>query len=137
MKKLSNLYFAYGSNTNAMEMESRCPNAERFGIEKLLGYRLAYRSGLLTVVKDEKCETLAAAWVITNEHLKTLDIYEGYPTLYGKEKVQGGIIYTMQPPYSKRISTPSENYHLRCLKGYMDCGIDTEQLELAFEEVRV
>jgi len=143
MTKL-NLYFAYGSNTNLQQMENRCPNAELVGLAKLKGYKLAYRAGFLTVLKDARFKTTVAAWQITPDHEESLDVYEGYPKLYGKKTLQAktglfkkenGLIYTMQPPYNNCISMPSESYHSCCMQGYSDCGIDTEQLEMALYEV--
>ena len=142
--KLSNLYFAYGSNTNLEQMAVRCPMAKLVGTAKLKGYKLAYRSGLLTLIDDKRFSTTCATWKITPRHERTLDKYEGCPTLYDREYVQGkvgifkkvnGLVYIMQPPYTDSFDLPSKHYHRACMQGYKDCGIDTEQLEMALHEV--
>ncbi len=78
----SKLYFAYGMNTNHMEMTNRCPNAEFIGIAELEGYELKFRQ--VADVEESEGSVFGAVWKITRECEEALDILEGYPDFYGK-----------------------------------------------------
>ena len=121
-------YFAYGSNMNLDQMAYRCPAASVVEPVYLEGYRLTFcgrgkGSGVATILPEEGSRVEGVLWKITPECEKSLDFYEGYPHLYGKEPVlvQGKdgmkrevMAYTMNAPYKDQPAIPSDLYG--------DCG---------------
>ena len=75
------LYFAYGSNMNPARMTKRCPGAIALGGAVLLNHRLAERL-YADIDFAEGAETEGVLYVITAEHLRKLDRFEGYPSVY-------------------------------------------------------
>jgi len=72
------LYFAYGSNMDAKQMEERCPGAELVGEALLEGYGFAINErGVATVVANAEKLVIGLVWVITRTHESTLDEKEG------------------------------------------------------------
>ena len=87
-----NLYFAYGSNINLDQMAQRCPDAQVVGPVTLENYELLFRgnlrgAGVATIAPREGSTVHGLLWNITPECERSLDYYEGYPHLYGKEPV--------------------------------------------------
>ena len=123
-------YFAYGSNMNLDQMDFRCPDAEVVENARLDGYRLAFcgrpaGGGVATILKEEGSHVNGVLWKITDRCKKSLDRYEGYPYLYGKEvvevqngrgKCQSATVYVMNAPYKDCPARPSELY----LKGILE-----------------
>ena len=132
------LYIAYGSNTNHKFMESRCPDAEFIAKAIIKNYRLEFHGkenhSYLTIVPDDNSEIETAVWAISETDESALDNYEGFPTLYRKEmleiKINGttkqALVYIMNDGAEKAL--PCESYFNCVLDGYVDCGINTEQL---------
>ena len=86
------LYFAYGSNINLDQMAQRCPDAQVVGPVTLENYELLFRgnlrgAGVATIAPREGSTVHGLLWNITPECERSLDYYEGYPHLYGKEPV--------------------------------------------------
>lgn len=132
------LYFGYGANTNHRQMAGRCPGARFLGRVRLPDHRLLFR-GVADVIEEPGQSVHGALWDIASEHLKALDRFEGYPTLYtraklgilqpGSIKPRQAIVYWMQPGYQP--SLPPESYLQTLIEGYLDCGLPREQLEAA------
>ena len=75
------LYFAYGSNMNPARMAKRCPGAIDLGGAVLHNHRVTERLYAdIDFAEDE--ETQGVLYVITEEHLRKLDRFEGYPSVY-------------------------------------------------------
>ena len=113
-------YFAYGSNMNLDQMAYRCPAASVVENVWLEGYRLTF------------CE-------------KSLDFYEGYPHLYGKEPVlvQGKdgvkrevMAYTMNAPYKDQPAIPSDLYFMGIVEGCHQNGISSKSVTDALKRTR-
>lgn len=90
------LYFAYGSNINLDQMAQRCPDAQVVGPVTLENYELLFRgnlrgAGVATIAPREGSTVHGLLWNITPECERSLDYYEGYPHLYGKEPVKQGV----------------------------------------------
>ena len=86
------LYFAYGSNMNLDQMEYRCPSAQVVGNVRLEDYRLTFCShnpdrGVATILPETGSHVDGVLWKITQDCEISLDHYEGYPYLYGKEAI--------------------------------------------------
>lgn len=133
------LYFAYGSNMNLDQMEFRCPAASVVGNVRLENYRLTF-CGVATILPEEGSHVDGVLWKLTKECEKSLDRYEGYPRLYGKEMIHvkdkdGNEIevmaYTMNSPYKDRLSRPSKVYVDGILEGCRQNGIRMKNVKEA------
>ena len=133
MKK--RIYFAYGSNLNHAQMARRCPDAEFMGTGYIEDYTLVFKGmhkGVADIIPCPKSRVPVGVWRISCADERSLDIYEGYPTLYGKRKIYAdfggdklcGMVYIMARDYPLKM--PFEDYFNKILDGYLDCGIDTE-----------
>ena len=75
------LYFAYGSNMHPARMAKRCPGAIDLGGAVLRNHRVTERL-YADIDFTEGAVTEGVLYVITEEHLKNLDRFEGYPSVY-------------------------------------------------------
>ena len=129
----SQLYFAYGMNTNQDEMAYRCPGAQSLGHARLIDHAFRFATHA-DVVPCKGSYVDGVLWSITDQDLDHLDQLEGYPTYYGRDRVrvsQGSRIvlalcYSMQPGRSD--SAPSDSYMNMVLEGYEQHNVPTEQL---------
>lgn len=147
---MEKLYFAYGSNMDLDQMEFRCPDAENAGSVRLEGYRLTFcsqnpESGVATILPEEGSHVDGVLWKLTKDCEKSLDRYEGYPHLYGKETIhvknKGGksyecMVYTMNAPYKDCPARPSGYYLAGILRGCEQNGIDKKPIMEAVRRVR-
>lgn len=133
------LYFAYGSNMNLEQMEFRCPKAIVVENVQVEDYRLTFcgknsDNGVATILREEGSHVDGVLWKITSECEKSLDRYEGYPHLYGKETIsvknadgqkRSVMVYTMNTPFKEYPARPS-NYYLKgilegCRENKLSC----------------
>lgn len=125
------LYFAYGSNLNKEQMAMRCPDAKPIGTFILSGWRLVFR-GVADIEEWSDGVLPVGVWSITDDCEDALDIYEGYPRLYGKRRftINGKwhITYTMN---HNHIAPPSQTYADVIRDGYRDFGLNTSFLDEA------
>lgn len=140
MKTKGKLYFAYGSNMNLKQMAFRCPNAQAVDTVRLEGYRLAFcmnggGDGVATILPDPDGFVGGVLWRISERDEQSLDHYEGFPRLYGKEAVlvmnpdglkREVMAYTMNSPYKDVPALPSQLYLSGILHGCRQNGIDIE-----------
>ena len=140
------LYFAYGSNINLDQMAHRCPAAQAVGPVTLEGYELLFRGnnaghGVATIAPKQGGTVHGLLWQITPQCEWSLDRYEGYPTLYGKEAVnvkdaQGQEITVMAYRMTERYqfpSVPSKFYYDGIEEGYRQNGLPVDELKKARE----
>ena len=83
-------------------------------------------------------------WEITERCEESLDVYEGYPRLYVKkdveiinlknEKIQA-FAYVMAEEYTDSPALPSIYYLHLVEQGYIDNGLDTDNLRKALSEI--
>ena len=122
------IYFAYGANLNLQGMQYRCPRATRLMPYTLRDWRLSF-SGVATIQPSPGDSVDGALWEITPECEKSLDLFEGYPTLYRKQIIktdEGEIMfYVMNHDYP---SEPSVGYLMTIAEGYQDWGLPLENL---------
>jgi cation transport regulator ChaC len=144
------LYFAYGSNMNLDQMEFRCPAAEVVGNVRLEDYRLTFcsrnpDSGVATILPEQGSHVDGVLWKITPDCERSLDRYEGYPYLYGKEvihvKTEDGtvyesMVYTMNAPHKDCPARPSRFYLQGILEGCVQNGIQTEPIKEAVKQTQ-
>ncbi len=135
-------YLAYGSNLNIAQMILRCPTSMPISKTTLNNHQLVYKGSInglayLTIEACEGSHIPLGIYEITEQDEQRLDIYEGYPTLYRKVKVnikiQGqdkkALIYIMNPNFSYQI--PSDAYQETCSQGYEDWEFDKSILDQA------
>ena len=133
MKKI---YFAYGSNLNLNQMAHRCPTAKVVGAGMLNGYKLIFNR-VASIELDASQSVPVGIWEIDEYCEASLDLYEGYPRLYRKEKVYvrfdgqevEGMIYIMNSTGKK---PPSNSYYQTIRTGYRDIGLDGKYLAAAY-----
>ncbi len=138
-----NLYFAYGSNINLDQMAYRCPDAKVVGPVTLEDYELLFRgSGVATIGPKEGSTVHGLLWRITPQCERSLDRYEGYPHLYGKESVtvknaRGQKFTVMAYMMTERYlipAIPPEGYYSGIEEGYRQNGLPVERLQDAWTQ---
>lgn len=143
-------YFAYGSNMNLEQMEFRCPHAEVVGKAVLKDHRLAFRGsrtghGVASVLPEKGKEVHGLLWKITPLCERSLDFYEGYPHLYGKEEITvqtktGEVanvkVYVMNEPYQSQPALPSTFYLEGILQGCRQNGLSEREVRQAVKETK-
>ena len=121
------LYFAYGSNLNVLQMAQRCPDSVGISSAVLSDYKLVERSYADIEVAPGKC-VHGALYEISENDLKNLDRYEGFPDYYTRQEVtvidNAGIarkafVYMMTEEYTMGCyyGTYSENDRQVCSGG--------------------
>lgn len=98
------LYFAYGSNMERVQMKRLCPKGRFVSKAKLPDHELAftkmstYWGGGVADLRPAKGKVVEGVlWEITEQDLKALDEYEGYPTAYIRKSVK------VEAPDGKKI----------------------------------
>lgn len=142
---LKKYYLAYGSNLNLHQMSYRCPSAKPIGIVNLENYRLVYKGladdyAYLTIEKYEGSNVPLGLFEISLWDIYSLDIYEGYPTLYSKchipikigNKTKKALIYIMHKEFDYHL--PNSEYIETCFQGYNDFGFNTSILDQALKD---
>lgn len=123
------LYAAYGSNTPS-QMSYRCPSAKYLGKSTLENYRLIFRY-YATIEKAEGQRMEVMLYDVPEESMYLLDAYEGFPSLYRKERVEIDgeevVVYIMNEDRTPYF-TPDGNYLLGVMEGYRGCNISIEQV---------
>lgn len=144
------LYFAYGSNINLEQMALRCPDAEVVGTAILDGYELLFRGnrsgyGVATIAPQPGSQVHGLLWRLTPACEQALDVYEGYPRLYGKadlavRTVDGNactvMAYVMTGELWRDPAIPSALYYNGILEGYRQNGLPVKNLEAALRQAR-
>ena len=125
------LYFAYGANLNIDSMSYRCPDAVAVQPFYLQGWSLAF-SGVATIRPDADGCVAGALWAISDADERSLDIFEGYPTIYRKEVIRSdGLELMFYVMNSDGPGVPSANYLMTIAQGYQDWNLDIDYLTLA------
>lgn len=140
------LYVAYGSNLHLGQMAHRCPDAKIYGAGVIKNYKLTFwgsgtRGGVATVLPNPGTDVPVGIWEISAQDEVNLDYYEGFPSLYRKEKIKvklddgrtvTGMIYIMNRGI---LSNPSEYYYNVIETGYNSFGFNTDFLKAAAADV--
>lgn len=138
---IKKLYIAYGSNLNTKQMAFRCPDARPLGATVIENYELVFKgSGVASIVKCNNSKVPVGIWAISHTDEIALDIYEGFPNLYGKEYLQfvldgvkmQGLVYIMQG--NRKTNYPCLFYENTIREGYEDFGIDQKYLDDALDK---
>ena len=127
------LYFAYGANLNINSMSYRCPDAVAVQPFYLQGWSLAF-SGVANIRPDADGCVAGALWAISDADERSLDIFEGYPTLYRKEVIRSdGLEFMIYVMNSDGPGEPSANYLMTIAQGYQDWKLDIDYLTQAVQ----
>lgn len=130
-------YFAYGSNMNPKQMSHRCPDAVPLGPAVLRDYVLVERK-FADIDRKPGKQVNGMLWDISDNNLRALDRYEGYPELYIRYDVAvifsgltlKAIVYEMTEPCKRERNgiTYSPAYRNIC-----SVGAAMNRIENAFE----
>lgn len=141
MTDLKHYYFAYGMNTDPGAMVQRTGNPKSLGRARLQGwrFRFAYHAD---VVPDPSAYVDGVLWKISDSHLASLDLREGYPTYYDRKTVtveHGGdlyeaIVYYMQS--GEPLAPPAESYLGMLHSGYTAFYVPQDQINRALTEAK-
>ena len=145
------LYFAYGSNMDAAQMEARCENPQMQGIAFLLHHRLGFAGtspnrenmGVASMRPAPEQQLAGVIWSISDADLNELDAREGYPKRYQRAQktvtdLQGqkheAFLYYKKAEVA--LNPPCQAYLLQVLQAYETHRFDTEIVHQAFEEAK-
>ncbi len=88
------LYFAYGSNMEPVQMESRCPGQRHRGIACLSGYTLVFtrwsrswNSGTADILPEIGKEVWGVLHDLTLDNLRRMDKFADYPNSYVRQDI--------------------------------------------------
>ena len=104
-----------------------------------------YPSSLTFSTTEEGSRVKGVLWKLTPECEKSLDFYEGYPHLYGKEAVlvQGTdgvkrevMAYIMNAPYKDQLAIPSDLYFMGIVEGCHQNRISSRSITDALKRTR-
>jgi len=134
MKYLPYLYGAYGSNLDKRQMAIRCPDAKPVTSMILPNWVLRFR-GVADIEPDAEGEVSLGLWQITEKCEQRLDVYEGYPNLYGKEflKTAAGLIMVYSMVDKHDVYPPPNRYLSGISAGYTHFMLDMEPLMQALK----
>ena len=124
------IYIAYGANLNKSNMRHRCPKAVSIGSSKIKDYKLIFNN-VASIVKSPGDYVEVGLWKITNICEKSLDRFEGYPSLYRKESLEQGMVYIMN---HEGRAVPNKSYFDTIAQGYRDFELDASYLDKALME---
>ncbi len=140
MNSKATLYIAYGSNMNIDQMSRRCPTAKVVGTAELEDWRLRFKGGdsfsVATVEKSKGDTVPVFVWELKPKDEESLDMYEGFPRLYRKEKMfvrigktlRLAMIYIMNAD-NQPYGNPSKSYYDTILEGYIAAGFSPDLLK--------
>ena len=130
-------YFAYGSNINRDQMLDRCLDSKPMFLAILPNYKMVFvhasrkwRGGVASIKRFRGERVIGAIYEISEQNLRQLDIYEGYPNACDRVKIRvfdkdGKSVEAVT--YIKAVQSeeapPSQEYLAIIQQGYKDWGI--------------
>lgn len=127
------LYFAYGSNLNTVQMKGRCSDSHPVTKVKLKDYKLVFNR-VADIIESKDDLVYGAVYEVSDDDVKKLDRYEGYPRLYTKINVtvedEFGEVYDVFAYVMtlKRRGKPQENYYNIIKQGFIDWNLPVQSL---------
>jgi len=130
-------YFAYGFNLDKKQMKTRCPEGKPLYPATLPNYKLVFvgwsrlqQGGVASIQRSQGSKVPGGVYEISDNDLRHLDKYEGYPTEYNRIKVivfdeDGTAIEALTYVKNGREAEnkPSKEYAGVIYQGYRDWGI--------------
>lgn len=134
---MKNLYFAYGSNIDKVQMQKRCPGSELIGNGIIDGYRfIINKRGYATLMSTEKDFVPGVVWRLSEDDEHSLDLYEGYKKgIYDKcfRKVRASdgqeffcLLYIDH--CNQVLGPPNQGYMEKIIKGARDCELPANHI---------
>lgn len=123
-------YFAYGSNMDIGQMQSRCPGAQLLGAAELAEHRFGINArGYATVIPHAGQTVHGLVWAISESHRIRLDGFESVPHHYVRQtlaictadgQLRDMLIYVAvnaspgapQPGYLEKILAAAKHHRL-------------------------
>jgi gamma-glutamylcyclotransferase (GGCT)/AIG2-like uncharacterized protein YtfP len=123
-------YFAYGSNMDIGQMQSRCPGAQLLGAAELAEHRFGINArGYATVIPHPGQTVHGLVWAISQSHSLSLDRHESVPHHYVRQTLAisaaDGLLRDMliyvavnaspgapRPGYLEKILAAARHHHL-------------------------
>lgn len=138
------LYFAYGANLDTKGMSFRCKDAEPLCRAVIRDWRLTFR-GCADIEPHPGASVHGALWQISKDDEINLDMFEGAPYFYRKERLRVGtyaqlgvpeaMVYIMNPSPYDDFSLPSQGYFDTLLQGYEHFDLPMPALNAALDRV--
>jgi gamma-glutamylcyclotransferase (GGCT)/AIG2-like uncharacterized protein YtfP len=135
-------YFAYGSNMDPLQMERRCPGAVVVGPARLDDYRLTFvwdspgwGGGVATVEAAPDDHVWGVLWDLTDEHVRSLDEYEGIATgVYKRDDAEvecsgNRMMAMIYVATDTRHKAPSARYVSALIRGAKAFAVPNEYIE--------
>lgn len=130
-------YFAYGSNLSKKQMRERCPDCKPRFTATLHHYKLIFtgissrwRGGVASIQRFQGEKVRGAIYELSEQDLRRLDRYEGYPETYSRIKVtvnneDNEPVEAVTYIRSRIIDNkqPSKEYLAVIQQGYRDWGL--------------
>ena len=129
----SQLYFAYGHNTNTKEMLKRIPEATFVSAATLRNYQLTFHR-FAGVEKKAGAKVEGVVWLLPKNTVPKLDYVEGLGVDYKKKvhRVVPSVGASMAAFVYEQLSKPMvmpPNHYVRWLKkGYAEHGLPQRQI---------
>ena len=145
------LYFAYGSNLDVAQMETRCDDPQLLGIAFLPHHRFVFAGtspnrenmGVGSMRTAPNQQLAGVIWSISDADLKALDAREGFPTRYERERMavvdlkgQSHEAYVYFKKEDVPLNPPCQAYLLQVLQAYEYHGFDPEIVHRANVEAK-
>jgi gamma-glutamylcyclotransferase (GGCT)/AIG2-like uncharacterized protein YtfP len=145
----THLVFAFGSNLDLAQMQSRCPSAKVVGRATLpkhtfvfAGSSTVWKGAVAHVVRDPEGAVPGVLYRVSAEDLAVLDLFEGHPFKYQRRirvvrdrrcRRRRAHIYILTASRAKS-GAPSLAYLTKILKAYRHLGFDHGPLLSAVRE---
>ena len=138
------LMFSYGMNTNRALMQLRCKDAVVVGTGFLCNHQLDFRYHCdVTLTDDQRNRVYGVIWQLSREDLDLIDLVEGYPEYYARERVHivskqvnTGTIFTSwtyKMNNQEGLELPDERYYDLVKQGYEENNLPIKQLHDALD----
>lgn len=137
--------FSYGMNTNRALMNLRCQNASVLGAGFLPGFQLDFRYHCdVKLTSNKKHEVHGLIWQLSKDDLEIIDMVEGYPEYYTRERVHVVCerkraprtiftCWTYKMNNQEGLEFPDERYYELVKQGYEENNLPINQLHDAID----
>jgi len=136
------IYFAYGSNMEISQMQTRCPGHTILGPACLSHYTLAFtrwsrswNSGTADILPEKGKEVWGILYDMTFENLRRVDKFADYPTSYVRQDVMVKQDKEILPAFTyiavrQGIFLPSKAYLAKMVLGGTESKIPEQYIEV-------
>lgn len=138
--------FAYGSNTVAEQMRTRCPSATALAMPvrlpehrlEFVGHSRSWGGAVATVEPCRRASVDGVVYFVSEADLHRLDGYEGAPAVYRRELMlvhgwKHAIWAWVYMHNAVRPGVPSYRYFAACVAGRVEHGLETAPVVEAAE----